>query len=182
MLGWNKIFTFFKVDESRTAKQNFPSFIEGLNNYVVTARGAYNTIRSRMLHVLSMAYLPENHSVYTITVPNAKHKKLVVARFDKTDNLLSEEFIPQLNAGLTLKAGHDLAEYYITGLVAHQGKLYALSKTFSQVLVIDPIRHEITQVYQFDGIANPQGITFNGDNMQILSFEQGKNVIYTLAQ
>ncbi|WP_101775497.1 disulfide bond formation protein B [Pasteurella oralis] len=182
VLGWNKIFVFFKEDDTRTAKQNFPSFIEGLDQYTVTARGAYNTVRARMLHVLSMAYLPENNSVYSATVPNTKHKKLIISRFDKKDNLLSEEFVPSVKEGIMMRKDTNLADYYITGLVAHEGALYAVSKQFSQVLKIDPMSKQITQVYEFSGIANPQGITFNNGVMQILSYEQGKNILYSLAE
>ena len=184
VLGWNKIYAFFKEDSSRSAKENFPSFIEGTDQYSVTARGAYNTIRSRMFHVLSMAYLPDNNSVYTITVPNAKNRKLIISRFDKSDNLLSEEFIPTLGSDLAYREGKEsknLGDYYVTGLTAHQGQLYAVSKQYSQILQIDPLRREIVAVYAFSGIANPQGITFKDDIMQILSYENGENVLYSLS-
>lgn len=180
VLGWNKVYAFFKEDGNRSARENFPSFIEGTEHYAVTARGAYNTVRSRMQHVLSMAYLPENNGVYTITVPSSKHQKLVVSRFDRADNMLSEEFIPTLADGLALKEGKTLGEYYITGLTAHEGDLYAVSKQFSQVLRIDPRTRQIVDVQAFSGIANPQGIVFKDGVMQILSHENGDNVLYSL--
>ena len=135
-----------------------------------------------MFHVLSMAYLPENNGVYTITVPNSKSSKLIVSRFDKSDNLLSEEFIPGIAQGLTLREGKALGDYYVTGLTAHQGQLYAVSKSFSQILQIDPMRREIVNVYQFSGIPNPQGIVFKGDTLQILGYENGKNMLYSLTE
>lgn len=181
VIGWNKIFVFLKEDRNVSAKDNFPHFIEGLDSYAITSRGAYNTVRARMFHVLSMAYLAENNSVYTITVPNNKNKKLIISRFDKRDNMLSEEFSPILGAGVVLRENKDIGAYYITGLAAKNGFLYAVSKRFSQVLQINPITHEIINVYAFDGIKNPQGITFNGDIMQILSYEDGKNIVYSLA-
>ncbi|MCK3655552.1 disulfide bond formation protein DsbB [Pasteurellaceae bacterium Macca] len=180
VIGWNKVFAFFKEDDSQSKRESFPSFIEGLQNYRVTARGAYNTVRSRLFHTLSMAYLPENNSVYSITVPDEHKQKLIISRFDRADNMLSEEFIPKLKAGIELKAEKNIGDYYITGLTAHNGDLYAVSKAFSQVLRIDPRRQEIVEVYQFNGIKNPQGITFNQDLMQILSYEEGKNVLYSL--
>lgn len=180
VLGWNKIYAFFKKDSSRSAKENFPSFIEGQDQYDVSARGVYSTVRARMFHVSSMAYLPENNSVYTVTVPNAKNKKLIVSRFDKNDNLLSEEFIPRIHENITYDTEKDLGNYYITGLTAYQGNLYALSKQFSQILKIDPNSREIVDVYSFNGIENPQGITFYHDRMQILSYENGKNIVYSL--
>ncbi|TYA31451.1 disulfide bond formation protein B [Aggregatibacter actinomycetemcomitans] len=182
VLGWNKIFVFFKEDANRTAKENYPSFIEGLNNYVVTARGAYNTVRSRLFHVLSMAYLPENNSIYTATVPNSKNQKLIISRFDKSDNILSEEFTPKVKKGIALTEGKSIGDYYITGLTAYNGNLYAVSKQFSQVLEINPITREITHVYEFNGIENPQGITFKHGVMQILSYEKGKNLLYSLTE
>lgn len=183
VLGWNKIYAFFKVDNSLTPRENYPNFIEGWDQYAVTARGAYNTVRARMLHISSMAYLSENNSVYTVTVPNAKNRKLIVSRFDKADNLLSEEFAPVPGSGVQLKEGKenkDLGDYYVTGLTAHQGQLYALSKQFSQILQIDPQRREIVAVYAFAGITNPQGILFKNDEMQILSHENGENIVYRL--
>lgn len=135
-----------------------------------------------MYHVLSMAYLPENNSVYSATVPSMKHKKLIISRFDKRDNLLSEEFIPAVKDGMTLREGKTLADYYIMGLTAHDGALYAVSKQFSQVLKIDPVSKQITQVYEFSGIMNPQGITFKDGVMQILSYENGENILYSLSE
>ncbi|MDO5091655.1 MAG: disulfide bond formation protein B [Cardiobacteriaceae bacterium] len=180
VLGWNKVYAFFKEDGTLAARDNYPSFLEGTEHYQVTARGAYNTIRSRLQHVLSMAYLPENNGVYTVTVPSSKHHKLIVARFDRGDNLLSEEFVPTLAEGIALKEGRELGDYYVTGLAAHDGDLYAVSKQYSQVLKIDPRRRAIVDVYAFSGIANPQGITFRDGTMQILSHENGKNVVYSL--
>ena len=182
VLGWNKTYVFFKEDGALSAKENYPSFIEGYEHYAVTARNIYNTIRARMFHVLSMAYLPENNGVYTITVPNSKSSKLIVSRFDKSDNLLSEEFIPGIAQGLTLREGKALGDYYVTGLTAHQGQLYAVSKSFSQILQIDPMRREIVNVYQFSGIPNPQGIVFKGDTLQLLGHENGKNMLYSLTE
>lgn len=180
VIGWNKVFVFFKEDAGRSKRENFPSFIEGLQNYSVTARGAYNTVRSRLFHTLSMAYLPENNSVYSVTVPDEKKQKLIISRFDRADNMLSEEFIPTVKAGIELKDGKNIGNYYVTGLTAHNGDLYAVSKAFSQVLRIDPHKQQIVDVYQFNGIKNPQGITFNQDIMQILSYEDGKNILYSL--
>ncbi|MGQ0286714.1 disulfide bond formation protein B [Pasteurellaceae bacterium 22721_9_1] len=182
VLGWNKIFVFLKQDSTRSKREGFPSFIEGLQNYVVTARGAYNTIRSRMFHVLSMAYSPESNSVYTITVPNVKKQALIVSRFDKNDNLLSEEFTPTIGPDILQKEGKNIGEYYITGLTSYKGDLYAVSKQFSQILRINPNTKQITHVYEFSGIENPQGITFNSEQMQILSYENGKNIVYTLTE
>ncbi|WP_228006331.1 hypothetical protein [Morganella morganii] len=163
-------------------KNNLPSFTEGLNNYVITSRGAYNTVRSRLYHVLSMAYLPENNSIYLITVPNSKNNKFIISRFDKSDNLLSEEFTPTLKKGIVIKDKKSLGDYYITGLTSYKGYLYAVSKQFSQVLKINPMTKEIENIYQFNEINNPQGITFNNDIMQILSYENGANIIYSLSE
>lgn len=180
VIGWNKVFVFLKEDNGISAKDNFPNFIEGLDSYAITSRGAYNTVRARMFHVLSMTYLAKNNSVYTITVPNNKNKKLIISRFDQHDNMLSEEFSPTPGAGVTLREGKDIGDYYITGLAVNNGDLYAVSKRFSQVLKINPTTHEIVGVYAFDGIKNPQGITFNENIIKILSYEDEKNVVYSL--
>jgi len=57
-----------------------------------------------------------------------------------------------------------------------------VSKSFSQILQIDPMRREIVNVYQFSGIPNPQGIVFKGDTLQILGYENGKNMLYSLTE
>ena len=57
-----------------------------------------------------------------------------------------------------------------------------MSKSFSQILQIDPMRREIVNVYQFSGIPNPQGIVFKGDTLQILGYENGKNMLYSLTE
>ncbi len=186
LIGWNKVFVYLKKAASKPEGQAaefkaFHDFTEGLESFNLIKRAPYLSVRARMMHALAFTYDADNNSVYTITVPSDKYKKIVVSRFDKKDDILSEEFFPVKGAGLTLKAGRSLDEYYVTGLTYNNGRLYALSKQYSSILVLNPTSKEIETVYSFDGVANPQGITFRDGKPQILGYDNGKSVIYTLS-
>lgn len=186
LLGWNKTYVYLKKavekPEGKAAEYKaFHDFTEGMDSYNLIKRGTYLTIRARMMHALALAFNPDNNSIYTITVPNNKHKNIVVSRFDRNDSILTEEFRPLKGSSVTLKEGRSFDEYYVTGLTYKDGRLYALSKQYSSVFALNTVTREIERVYSFDGITNPQGITFKDGKPQILSYENGKNIVYTMS-
>ena len=66
-------------------------------------RGRFATVRARQMYALSLAFDPAAQELITVSVPNPRHRHLVVSRFARTDILLSSEFVPRLAAGLALR-------------------------------------------------------------------------------
>ena len=81
------------------ADANFRYFLESFDKFDEVSRGRFGTVRARMMYVLSAAFDPATASVYTVTVPNNKVKRLIVSRFDRRDMTLSEEYAPDAGAG-----------------------------------------------------------------------------------
>jgi disulfide bond formation protein DsbB len=124
-----------------------------------------------MMYVMSVAFDPATSSVYTVSVPNARNRKLVVSRFDRKDLTLSEEFVPQLAAGGTLAlsgTGRSLDEYFVTGATVLDGRLYALSTAYSTLLTIDLAKKAVTAAYVLQGLNRPVGIAFRKDQLYVL--------------
>jgi hypothetical protein len=66
-------------------------------NDQASAGANLRAVRARLLYILSAACEATTNSVYTVTVPNNRVKRLVVSRFDRRDLTLSEEFVPSLS-------------------------------------------------------------------------------------
>jgi disulfide bond formation protein DsbB len=118
-----------------------------------------------MMYVMAAAFDPETQSVFTMTVPNARVKRLVVSRFDRRDLTLSEEFTPTLasGSGLTFKTQKgSLDPFYVTGAAFASGKIYAISAAFGTLLVIDPRARTVVSAYAIPGLERPVGIAVKG--------------------
>ena len=112
-----------------------------------------------MMYVMSAAYDSASNSVYTVTVPNNKVKRLIISRFDRNDMTLSEEFAPTLakDAGLTLAGKQTLDDFYVTGATIADGKIYAISAAYSTLLAIDLQTHEVTSARAIPALAAARG-------------------------
>jgi hypothetical protein len=128
-------------------------------------------VRARLMYVMSAAYDPATDSVFTISVPNPKNRKLVVSRFDRKDMTLSEEFVPTLgpDSGLTLGTKRALEEYVVTGAAVADGVLYALSAAHSTVLGIDLASHRVVSAKTVDGLDRPTGLAIKGHTFVIVN-------------
>jgi hypothetical protein len=121
---------------------------------------------------MSVAFDPAANSVYTVSVPNARNRKLVVSRFDRRDLTLSEEFVPQLTAGgpLVLSGkGRSLDEYYVTGATIVNGRLYALSAAYRTLLSIDLAKKAVTAAFVLPELHRPVGLAFRSDELYVVS-------------
>ncbi len=163
-LGENKSYVVVEPSDKAEADANFRYFLESFDKFNEVSRGRFGTVRARMMYVLSAAFDPATASVYTVTVPNNKVKRLVVSRFDRRDMTLSEEYSPTLSsdAGLALKGKRTLDEYHVTGATIDGRKLYAISAAFSTLLTIDLDRHTVVAAHAVPGIAKPVGIAVKG--------------------
>jgi disulfide bond formation protein DsbB len=170
-LGENKSFTILRENDGADADKNFRYFLESFDKFEEMSRSRLGTVRSRMMYVMSLASDPATNSIYTVTVPNSKVKKLVVSRFDQGDKTLLEEFVPKLAPDSGLKfAGNNrsLDEVYVTGAVIADGRMYAISAAYSTLLVIDLVSHAVVAAHAIPGLVHPTGIAVKGGDFYIV--------------
>ena len=132
-----------------------------------------------MMYVMSAAFDPATKSVYTVTVPNNKVKRLVVSRFDRRDMTLSEEFSPTLAAdsGLALAGKRTLDEFVVTGATIADGKMYAISAAYSTLLTIDLGSHTVVAAHAVPGLVKPTGLAVKGEELYIVREDGGVSVV-----
>jgi disulfide bond formation protein DsbB len=173
-IGENKSYVVLEPSDKADAAANFRFFLESFDRFNEKARSRFGTVRARMMYILSAAYEPAAKSVYTLTVPNNKVKKLVMSRFGP-DMVLSEEFSPTLgaDAGLALSGKRSLDEFYVTGAAIADGRMYAISAAFNTLLTIDLQTRSVTAARAVPGLARPVGIAAKGDELYILG-ESGR--------
>jgi disulfide bond formation protein DsbB len=169
-VGDNKSFVIVRPSARGDADANFRYFLESAGAFDEVSRSRFGTVRARMMYIQSAAFDPATGSIYTVTVPNNKVKRLVVSRFDRRDMTLSEEFTPTLapDAGLVLSPKRTLDELFVTGACVADGSLYALSAAYSTLLKIDPVSHRVTAAYAIPGLVAPTGLAAKGEELYII--------------
>ncbi|MBM0637544.1 disulfide bond formation protein B [Campylobacter sp. VicNov18] len=183
LMGSNKSFLRFEKNPNPTeediAKQ-YADFIKGNDKFKGQGeglgRGRLDTIRSKFNHVASIT--TDGNYFYLATVPNNKDtKNFVISKFPLTDRILSSEFTPKAN----LKEGKTLGDLYITSMAFKDGEIYALSKNHNVIMVIDPLKEEVIKTMSFpSSITNARSIFFKDGKINILSYQDGVNKLYTL--
>jgi disulfide bond formation protein DsbB len=168
-VGENKSYVVLEPSDKADADANFRYFLESFDQFNEVSRSRFGTVRARMMYVLSAAYDPASRSVYTVTVPNNKVKRLVVSRFGP-DMTLSEEYAPVLSpdSGLAPAGKRTLDEYYVTGAAIADGRMYAISAAFNTLLTIDLATRAVVAAHAVPGIAKPTGIAVKGDELYIV--------------
>jgi disulfide bond formation protein DsbB len=130
--------------------------------------GRFQTVRAHQMYVLSLAFDPSAQQLITVSVPNPRHRQLVVSRFARRDMVLSSEFLPRLGAGLALEApDRALADYLVTGAAVADGRLYAISTAFSTLLIIDPGDETVRAAYAVRGLEHPVGLAARGSELLV---------------
>jgi DNA-binding beta-propeller fold protein YncE len=92
---------------------------------------------------------------------------MVVSTFDAADFVLASEFLPRVGEGLTLGEKRMLAEYVVTGAVAEDGRVYAISAAYSTLLVIDLAGKTVVEAYGVPGLTQPVGIASRDGDLLI---------------
>jgi disulfide bond formation protein DsbB len=170
-LGENKSYVILVETDHADPKKNFRFFLESPDRFDEDRRSRLGTVRARMMYTLSLAFDPAGKSLYTVTVPNASTKRLVVSRFDRSDLTLSEEFSPRLapDSGLQLSgARRSLNELYVTGATVAGGRLYAISAAYSTLIIIDPAARTMVAAYAIPGLERPSGLALKGNDLYIV--------------
>ena len=133
-----------------------------------------------MMYVMAVAFDPETASIFTMTVPNAKARRLVVSRFDRRDMTLSEEFTPELDPGsglaFTSKDG-SLDAFYVSGAAFHEGRIHAISAAFGTLLTIDPATRTVTSARVIPGLHRPVGLAIKGAEAFIVDAAGGLTIV-----
>lgn len=165
VLGDNKSYAVLEPAEHADALKNHRFFLDGADRFDERSRGRFATVRARLNYVMALGYDPGRVSFYTLSVPNRRHRTLVVSRFDRADMTLGEEFLPRLSStsGLELAGPQrSLDEYYVTGAAVADGRLFALSAAYSTLLVIDLSSRELVGAYAIEGLSRPAGLAIKG--------------------
>ncbi len=180
VLADNKSYVILKKNDKADADKNYRFFLESFDRVDEIDRSRFSTIRAKMMYVMSLGYDAAGSSFYTITVPNNRHKKLVISRFDKEDMTLSEEYSPTISSqsGLQLKdTKRSIDEYYVTGIAIKNGLMYAISAAYHTLLVIDLEKREIISADAVDGISKPNGIAIKGADLYIIGDKNDVDII-----
>jgi disulfide bond formation protein DsbB len=170
-LARNKSYVVLREAEHADPVKNYRYFLESFDAFEEVARSRFATVRSKLMYVMSVAYVPETQSVYTVMVPNRQVRQLVVSRFDRRDMTLSEEFLPAIADGSTvsLRPGkRSLAEFYVTGATAHEGRLYAISAAYGVLLTIDLASHTVLSAHAVPGVTHPTGLAVKGEELFVV--------------
>lgn len=143
------------------------SFLETSGGVRELRRSRFATVRARQQYVLSLAFDEGAREFVTVSVPSLRQRRLVVSRFDASDFTLSSEFVPRLGPELTLGEDRALAEYVITGAVAVDGTLYAISAAYSTLLAVDLTTRTVVGAWAVPGLDQPVGVAVRGDELLI---------------
>jgi disulfide bond formation protein DsbB len=179
-LGENKSYVILRESDQADADKNFRFFLESFDAFDEVSRSRLGTVRSRMMYVMSLAFDTATNSLYTVTVPNSKVKRLVIARFDRHDLTLSEEFTPTLAPGSGLKFSGEkrsLDELYVTGAAVAEGRMYAVSAAFDMLLTIDLVAHSVVAAHGIPGLTRPAGLAIKGGDLYVIGEGGGVFVV-----
>lgn len=171
----NKSFVVLKESDATrrdTPDRNFRYFLESFGDFDEVTRSRFATVRARMMYVMSAAFDPATSSIATVTVPNARTRRMVVSRFDRSDMQLGEEFVPSFPAGAPFapKVGAaGLERFYVTAATIADGRLYALSAAHSTLLTIDLASHQVIAAATIPRLEHPTGLAIKGADFYIVT-------------
>ena len=169
-VGENKSYVVLRPNDQADGDANFRFFLESRDRFDEVTRGRFGTVRARLLYVMSAAYDPGTHAVYTLTVPNNRARRLVISRFDRRDLTLSEEYSPDLapGSGLVLAPERGLDELFITGAAVAEGKLFAISAAYGTLLTVDLVRRQVVAAHSIPGLTRPAGLAIRSGDLYIV--------------
>lgn len=180
LMGSNKSFLRFAKNPNADEVLQYADFVKGNDKFEGQGkdlgRGRLDTVRAKFHHVASMT--TDNNYLYLATVPNNKDAKtFVISKVSLKDRVLSAEFTPKAE----LKEGKTLGDLYVTSMTYKDGEIYALSKNHNVIAVIDPAKEAVVKTIAFpSSITNARSIFFKDGKINILSYQDGANKLYTL--
>ncbi|GMB92057.1 disulfide bond formation protein B [Helicobacter ailurogastricus] len=177
LMGTNK--SSVDVAYNPKAHNNFANFLEGAHHFDEIGRSRLRTSRASTYYVLSAR--SDGTHTYMLTVPNKYHKQLILVGMLDQDLGLSSEAVLRPLKNNPLKKGRSLGEFYITGLAFYQGRLFALSKAYNALLVINPYDATIIDAYGLPpSVKNPTALTFINNALIVSGYADKHDIFYTL--
>jgi disulfide bond formation protein DsbB len=176
----NKSYVVLRENDKADAAANYRYFLASFDKFDEVSRSRLTTVRAKMMYVMSAAFDPATNSVFTVTVPNARMKRLVVSRFDRGDMTLSEEFTPVLApaSGLEFKTEKgSLDSFYVSGAAFAGGRLYVISAAFGTLLTIDPQARTVVAAHAIPGLERPVGLAIKGSEAFIVDAAGGLTIV-----
>ncbi|GAA6822985.1 disulfide bond formation protein B [Helicobacter pylori] len=178
IMGNNKTSVEITPNKNANALKNFPYFLEGANSFDEVERSRLKTSRAKNYYV--SAARRGAKFTYLISAPNKRYKDLIIISMLNSDKQVHAEFLLELG-NAKLKEKRKLGELVISALALKDDKLYAFSKEFNTLLVIDPTKEEILEVYGLPKeIKNISAGGFRDNELILVSYENHKNILYTL--
>ncbi|MEJ2205699.1 MAG: disulfide bond formation protein B [Gemmatimonadota bacterium] len=168
VVSTNKSYVLLRPDPESDEDHEWRHFLSTTGGVTELRRSRLATVRAKQMYILSLAYDRDADELVTVSIPSPRHRRLVISRFERSDLILSSEFLPRLSPDLTL-AGPDrsLAEYAVTGAAVADGRLYAVSAAYSSILVVDLASRMVIAAYAVPELEQPVGITFRGPDLLI---------------
>ena len=167
VLATNKSYALLRPDSAADPGHEWRHFRATTGGVAELRRARFATVRARQMYVMSLAFDPAAQELITVSVPSARHQRLVVSRFARHDWLLSSEFEPRLAPGLTLAEGRGLGEYVVTGAVVEGGLLYAVSAAYATLLVVDLAERTLRAAYAVPGLVQPTALALRGTELLV---------------
>ena len=179
VMGYNKAYITVKADDNADDVAGFADFYEGADKFTKVDRSMFQTVRAKTNYINS--FVADEKYSYTVAVPNNLNNNFVLIKQSNADGMLSAELTPEIGYGVTLKKDRELGELYTTALAHKDGKLYAASKNFNTIVVIDTATDKIVDTYSFPSeIKNIRGLDFVNDELYVVSYQDNKNMLYIL--
>ena len=177
LMGTNKSLLRARLNPNADDVKGWANFVEGRTQVEAVGglgRARIDTERAKYSYIHSSA--TNGRYIFTATVPdNRNHKTFVISKALMADWTLSAEFVPAAD----LKDGRSLGELYVTGMVYEDDKLYAVSKNFNTLLVIDIAAEEVTAAYAIPAeLTDIRGLVKKGNQFEVI--DHNKIVTLTL--
>jgi disulfide bond formation protein DsbB len=173
VLSTNKSWALLRPDPRADPRAEWRHFLSTDGQVSEVGLGRFQTVRAHQMYVLALAFDPAAQELITVSVPNPRHRQLVVSRFARSDMLVSSEFEPRLGAGLTLSTlDRALAYYLVTGATVADGRLYAISAAYSTLLVMDLKSRTVLAAYAVPGIEHPVGLAARGQQLLVAQADE----------
>ncbi len=182
--AWNKTLWAVERAEKIDSFRDWNTFRESTKNLKTSwyrDRPVVNTVRAKKSYVLSIAADPQEGAFYFMTAPNNVTKKSILITVDATDLLPSSERVLKAAPTLKLKAERNLNDYYVTGMAKLGDKLYAYSRQYNTMLLVDAQSAEVVDAFAMPELSDAHSMTVVDDKLVMLGQEQGKDVVYTLS-
>jgi disulfide bond formation protein DsbB len=174
----NKSYVVLRETARGDPRRNRRYFLESPESFDEVTRSRFATLRARLMHIMSAAWVPETRSIVTISVPNPRSRRWAVARFDAADMQLVEEYVPRLDPALVPSASEGAIEsFFITGAASADGRLYAISAAGGVLLTIDLMSRAIVEARVVPGLDEPTGLAIRGRQFFIVSRDGTLSVV-----